>query len=98
MIHSTEMRRAPEILASILPGLLQRAPLTPEKVQFAWRTAVGPQVARATRVVLRDRRLLVSADDARWTHEVARAAHLIVPKLRALLGDENVAGLAIQAP
>jgi predicted nucleic acid-binding Zn ribbon protein len=92
------MDRAQDILAGVLPRLLSKAPLTPEKVQFAWRTAVGPQVARATRVVLRDRRLLVSADDERWTHEVERAAHLIVPKLRALLGDENVAGLAIQAP
>jgi len=95
MIHSTEMRRAPEILASILPGLLQRAPLTPEKVQFAWRAAVGPQLARATRVELRERRVIVRADDRRWTDEVERAAHLIVPKLRVLLGEDNVLGLAI---
>ena len=92
------MERAQDVLASVLPRLVARAPLTPAKVQFAWRTAVGPQLARATRVVLEDRRLLVSADDARWTQEVERAAHLILPKLRALLGDENVASLAIQTP
>lgn len=90
------MERAQDILAGVLPGLLRRAPLSPEKVQFAWRTAVGPQVARATRVVLRDRTLLVSAEDPRWTREVERAAHLIVPKLRALLGDEHVTGIAIR--
>lgn len=89
------MRRAPEILASILPGLLQKAPLTPEKVQFAWRAAVGPQLARATRVEWRERRIVVSADDRRWTDEVRRAAHLILPKLRVLLGEDNVTGLAI---
>jgi len=89
------MRKAPEILASILPDLLRKAPLTPEKVQFAWRAAVGPQVARATRVEWRERRVIVRADDQRWTDEVKRAAHLIVPKLRVLLGEDNVTGLAI---
>jgi predicted nucleic acid-binding Zn ribbon protein len=89
------MQRAPDILASVLPGLLQRAPLTPDKVQFAWRAAVGPQLARATRVEWRERRLVVSADDRRWTDEIERAAHLILPKLRVLLGADNVAGLSI---
>ena len=91
------MNRAHDLLTGVLPRMLQRAPLTPDKVQFAWRTAVGPQIARATRVVLRDRRLVVSAEDARWTREVERAAHLILPKLRALLGDDTVAGLTIHS-
>lgn len=92
------MERAQDLLAGVLPRLLRRAPLTPEKVQFAWRTAVGPQVARATRVVLQDRQLVVTADDPRWTREVQRASHLILPKLRALLGDEHINGLAVRNP
>ncbi|HXE79952.1 MAG TPA: DciA family protein [Vicinamibacterales bacterium] len=89
------MQRANEIVASVLPALLQKAPLTPEKVQFAWRAAVGPQIARATRVELRAGRVIVRADDSRWTDEIRRAAHLIVPKLRALLGEDHVSGLTV---
>jgi predicted nucleic acid-binding Zn ribbon protein len=83
------------VLNGVLPRLLRQAPLTPEKVQFAWRSAVGPQIARATRVELRDGRVVVSAEDQRWAREVERAAHLILPKLRALLGDAHVTGLSI---
>ena len=84
-----------DLVTGILPRLLRQTPLTPEKVQFAWRAAVGPQIARATRVELRDGRLLVSAEDQRWAREVERAAHLILPKVRAMLGDAHVASLSI---
>jgi predicted nucleic acid-binding Zn ribbon protein len=89
------MQSSSDLLATVLPRLLRRTPLTPEKVQFAWRTAVGPQLARATRVELREGRLFVSADDPRWAREVQRAASLILPKLRALLGEEAIAELTI---
>jgi predicted nucleic acid-binding Zn ribbon protein len=89
------MERIQDLLAGVLPRLLQRAPLTPEKVEFAWRSAVGPQIARVTRVVLREGRLLVSAEDPRWTREVERATDLILPKLRAILGHEHVVALVI---
>jgi predicted nucleic acid-binding Zn ribbon protein len=89
------VERLQDLATGVLPRLLRRAPLTPEKVQFAWRAAVGPQIARATRVELRDGRLLVSAEDQRWAREVERAAHLILPKVRAMLGDAHVASLSI---
>jgi predicted nucleic acid-binding Zn ribbon protein len=95
MIHSEDVERVQDLLSGVLPRLLRQAPLTPEKVQFAWRSAVGPQIARATRVELRGGRLVVSADDERWAREVERAAHLILPKLRAILGEAHVAGLSI---
>jgi predicted nucleic acid-binding Zn ribbon protein len=95
MIHSENVEGLQDLMTGVLPRLLRQAPLTPEKVQFAWRSAVGPQIARATRVELRDGRLLVSAEDERWAREVERAAHLILPKLRAILGDAHVASLAI---
>ena len=96
MIHSEVVERVQDLLSGVLPRLLRQAPLTPEKVQFAWRSAVGPQVARATNVELRDGRLFVSAEDERWAREVERAAHLILPKLRAMLGDAHIASLTIQ--
>ena len=42
-----------------LAEVLRRAPLTPEKVAFAWRTAVGAAVDRATGVELRGSTLVV---------------------------------------
>ena len=49
-----------EALPSLLPGavrtLLRRGPLTQEKLQFAWRLAVGPAIDRVTTVRVTARR------------------------------------------
>ena len=84
------MRPASSILASVLPVLLERTPLTAEKTAFAWRTVVGDAVARATRVNLSNGVLWVSADDQRWLREVDLARGSILPRLNALLGAETV--------
>jgi predicted nucleic acid-binding Zn ribbon protein len=84
------MRPASSLLTSVLPALLARAPLTPEKVDFAWRTVVGDAVARATRTALVDGVLFVSADDRRWLDEVERNRGTILSRLRSLLGGEAV--------
>ena len=60
-----------------LAAVLQRAPLTPEKVAFSWRTAVGPAVDKVTSVALRDGVLHVRAKDATWQREIERSAALI---------------------
>jgi predicted nucleic acid-binding Zn ribbon protein len=78
------------LVSQVLPALLARAPLTPEKVEFAWRTVAGDAIARATRVVLRDGVLIVNADDPRWLGEIARARTTLLPRLNALLGDGTV--------
>jgi predicted nucleic acid-binding Zn ribbon protein len=78
------------MVARVLPALLARAPLSPEKVDFAWRTVAGDALARATRVTLRDGILIVSANDARWLDEVARARTTLLARLNALLGDGTV--------
>ena len=75
-------RFMPEALAEIL----QRAPLTPEKVAFAWRSAVGPAVDKVTTIELRDGVLRVATKDAAWQREVERSAGLIRARLDALLG------------
>ena len=46
------MDPASRLLSTVLPALLARAPLTTDKVEFAWRTVVGSAMARATRVRL----------------------------------------------
>jgi hypothetical protein len=73
----------PEALAAIL----RRAPLTPEKVAFSWRTAVGPAVDKVTSVELRNGVLHVWARDLAWTREIERSAALIRSRLDSLLGD-----------
>ncbi len=42
------------IMPGVLADILRRAPLTPEKVAFSWRTAVGPAVDKVTAVELHD--------------------------------------------
>lgn len=82
-------------MSDALAGALRKAPLTPEKVAFAWRTAVGEAVDRVTTVELRGRVLHVRARDAAWQREVERAAGLIRSRLVALLGDDVVRGIDV---
>jgi hypothetical protein len=70
-----------------LAAVLRRAPLTPEKVAFSWRTAVGPAVDKVTSVELRKGVLHVRAKDATWQREIERSAVLIRARLESLLGD-----------
>ncbi len=76
----------------LLPGalieILREQPTTPAKVSFAWRTAVGPAVARASTVALEpDGTLVVTAGDARWRHEIGQSLPLVRSRLERLLGD-----------
>ena len=73
-----------------LAAVLRRAPLTPEKVAFSWRTAVGPAVDKVTSVQLRNGVLHVRAKDATWQREVERSAALIRSRLDSLLGERVV--------
>jgi len=75
------------VMPSALAEILRKAPLTPEKVAFAWRTAVGTAVDNATTVELRDGVLHVRARDASWQREVERSAGLIRSRLTAVLGN-----------
>ena len=79
----------PKALAAVLRG----TPLTPEKIEFAWRTVVGEAVARATTVALNGHTLHVEAQDAAWRREVERSAGAICTKLKPLLGDDVVRGI-----
>jgi len=78
-----------------LAEVLRKAPLSAEKVAFAWRTAVGPAVDRVTTIELKGRVLHVRTKDAAWQREVERSAALIRTRLAVLLGDDVVRGLDV---
>lgn len=83
----------PEAVAA----MLRNAPLTSDKVAFAWRTAVGPAVDKATRVELRDGVLHVGARDRTWKREVERSTAIIRTRLEALLGPDVIRDVVVTA-
>ena len=84
-------RFMPDALAAVL----RRAPLSAEKIAFAWRTAVGASVDRVTSVHLDGTTLRVTAKDAHWRREIEHSAGLIRARLDALLGAGIVRGLDV---
>lgn len=83
------------VMPDALAVVLRKAPLTPDKVAFAWRTAVGRPVDRVTTVELKGRVLHVRAKDPAWRREIERSAGLIRTRLAMLLGDDVVRGLDV---
>jgi hypothetical protein len=80
----------------ILTDLLRRQPLSPAKVDFVWRLAVGPQLARVTTVKLGpDGRLDVRTRDARWRAAVSRSSGLILSRLESSLGPGAVKRIVV---
>lgn len=78
-----------------IEAILRRAPLTPEKVAFAWQLTVGPAVDRATSVELRGTVLYVRAKDVAWQRAVERSAAIIRTRLATLLGDDVVRAVEV---
>jgi hypothetical protein len=70
--------------------LLRTTPLSDGKVSFAWRTAVGPALARATAVKLDGGVLYVDASSAQWSREVQRSSRVIMGRLSPLLGAHAI--------
>jgi len=83
----------PEALAEIL----RAAPLTPDKIAFAWRAAVGPAIDKVTIVELRGRVLHVSAKDPAWQREVERSMGIVRSRMETLLGKNVVGDIRITA-
>ena len=84
-------------MPAALASVLRLAPLTPEKVAFAWRTAVGAAVDRATSVELRGSVLEVTVKSEQWRHEIGRSSPLIRARLNLVLGDGVVARIDVQS-
>ena len=64
------MRPIHHAVPGALVELLRATPLSPGKVDFAWRTAVGPAVERVTSVRLAGRVLVVETSGPQWAREV----------------------------
>ncbi len=79
-----------------LAELLRSAPLSPGKVAFAWRAAVGPAIDRATAATLQDGLLVIYADDRQWAREVTRSSGLILGRIQKLLGPDVVTGIEVR--
>jgi hypothetical protein len=88
MLSSRPVIPVADVIPEALAAVLRKAPLTSEKVAFAWRLTVGPAVERATAIDLRDGVLYVRARDASWRREVERSAGLIRRRLQMLLGAD----------
>lgn len=83
----------------MVTDIIRKAPLSPEKVSFAWRMAVGPATARVTSVELTDTgRLQVTAGDQHWAREVQRSSRVILSRLAHMLGADVVKEISTAAP
>jgi predicted nucleic acid-binding Zn ribbon protein len=76
--------------------LLRTTPLSDGKVTFAWRTAVGPAVDRATAVKLDRGVLIVETASQQWAHEVRRSTSIILTRLQGLLGPETILRIEVR--
>ena len=85
-------------LPDALADILRKAPLTDDKVAFAWRSSVGPAMDRGTTVSLREGVLQVTAREAAWGREVQRSEALIRARLDSLLGPGVVRALSVIVP
>ena len=80
-----------QVLPDAVADIIRRAPLTPEKVAFVWRSVVGPAITQATSVSWgEDGVLHVKTKDAAWQREVERSATAIRARLATLLGERVV--------
>ena len=87
-------------LAHAVPGalrqLLHDAPLSDGKVAFAWRAAVGAGFDRASAVRLEQGTLLVDTSSAEWARELRRSQSMILARLQAMLGEQNIIRIVVR--
>jgi predicted nucleic acid-binding Zn ribbon protein len=91
------MIRAPQVWSEALAPAVRQAPLTPEKVEFAWRAAGGAAIARATRVTLADNGVLrVTGDDPQWIDAVRGMRANLLRQLEPWLGAGTVTAIEVE--
>ena len=85
------MIKANQVMPAVVAEVVRKAPLTDDKVTFAWRLAVGPAVDRATRVRLDAQGTLhVAAEAPAWLDGVRQSIGLIRSRLAHYLGEDAV--------
>ena len=79
------------MLPAIVAEVIRKAPLTDEKVAFAWRLAVGPALGNVTTVRLAPNgTLFVRAEAPAWNDAIGKSLGLIRSRLAHYLGDAAV--------
>jgi predicted nucleic acid-binding Zn ribbon protein len=96
-MYGVAMIQVHRVIPDVLAEILRKAPLSGEKVAFAWRSSVGPAIDRGTTVTLRDGVLHVTAKEAAWGREVERSEALIRARLDALLGRDIVRAIEVRS-
>ena len=91
------MRPLSHVVPAALMELLRTAPLSDGKVNFAWKTIVGPALDRATDVRLVAGILIVETAGPQWTHEIRRSSSVILTRLKTLLGDQTVQSIQVRS-
>lgn len=85
------MIQASKVMPAVLADVIRKAPLTDEKVAFAWRLAVGPAVDKATTVRLASNgTLYVKADAPAWNDAIGKSLGIIRSRLAHFLGETAV--------
>jgi hypothetical protein len=84
-----------QFMPQALAAMLRNAPDCPEKIDFAWRAAVGTAIANVTKVELKGRVVYVQAKGPEWRREIERSGGIIRSRLNALLGEDAVRGLNV---
>ena len=78
-------------MPAVLADVIRKAPLTDEKVAFAWRLAVGPAIGKATTVRLAaNGTLYVKAEAPAWNDAIGKSLGLIRSRLAHFLGETAV--------
>lgn len=82
-------------MSEALAEVLRKAPLTQDKIAFAWRAAVGPIVDKATTIEMHGRVLRVRTKDAAWQREVERSLAIVRSRMETLLGKGVVGDIRV---
>jgi hypothetical protein len=83
-------------LTGVVADAVRKAPLSPEKVAFAWRLAVGAALDRATSAQLTDGGVLVvRAESPAWGAALSTSVGLIRSRLDRYLGAGTIARIDI---
>lgn len=85
-----------DLAGDALAELLRDQPMSPQKLDFAWKAAVGPALARATAVSLDGRVLRVEVAGPLWGSEIERAADGVLARLARVLGPGAVTALDVR--
>lgn len=90
------MQPLKQLMPRAVAELVRASPMSPGKVDFAWRLAVGPAVQRNTAIRLEEGLLLVDAAGPQWADEIRRSSRVILARLQTMLGETAVSRVVVR--